>query len=74
MLSMTVLGLCALASIRLLKALCALFTVCNAAALYFIVQYKVFIDATMVGNIIKTSFKEAFELALSSTWCLQHSS
>lgn len=63
MISMTVLGLCALVSIRLLKVLCALFTVCNAVALYFIVQYKVVIDATMVGNIVKTSFKEASELA-----------
>lgn len=61
--SMTVLGLCALISIRLLKVLCALFTVGNAIALYFIVQYKVVIDATMVGNIVNTNVKEASELA-----------
>jgi lipid A ethanolaminephosphotransferase len=61
--SMTVLGLCAFVSIRLFKAVCALFTVGNAAALYFIVQYRVVIDATMVGNIVNTNAKEASELA-----------
>jgi lipid A ethanolaminephosphotransferase len=61
--SMTVLGLCALVSIRFVKILCALLTVGNAAALYFIVQYKVVIDATMVGNIVNTNVKEASELA-----------
>jgi lipid A ethanolaminephosphotransferase len=61
--SMTVLGLCALVSIRLLKSVCALLTVGNAVALYFVVQYKVVIDATMVGNIVNTNVKEASELA-----------
>jgi lipid A ethanolaminephosphotransferase len=61
--SMMALGLCALLSIRLLKAVCALLTIGNAVALYFIVQYKVVIDATMVGNIVNTNFKEASELA-----------
>jgi lipid A ethanolaminephosphotransferase len=63
MISMTVLGLCALVSIRLLKSVCALFTVGNAVALYFVIQYKVVIDATMVGNIVNTNVKEASELA-----------
>ena len=61
--SITLLGLCALISIRLLKSLCALFTFGNAFALYFIVQYKVIIDSTMVGNVLSTSFSEAFDLA-----------
>jgi lipid A ethanolaminephosphotransferase len=63
MISVTVLGLCALVSIRFLKTVCALFTTGNAVALYFIVQYKVVIDATMVGNIVNTNVKEASELA-----------
>jgi lipid A ethanolaminephosphotransferase len=63
MISMSVLGSCALVSIRLLKAACAFFTVGNAAALYFVVQYKIVIDATMVGNIVNTNAKEASELA-----------
>jgi lipid A ethanolaminephosphotransferase len=63
MISMTVLGLCALVSIGLLKSVCALFTVGNAVALYFVIQYKVVIDATMVGNIVNTNVKEASELA-----------
>jgi len=61
--SMTLLGLCALASIRLLKAICAMFSVANAAALYFIVQYGVVLDATMVGNVVNTNVREASELA-----------
>ena len=61
--SLGVLGLCALVSIRLLKLACALFAAGNAAALYFIVQYKIVIDATMVGNIVNTNVKEATELA-----------
>jgi lipid A ethanolaminephosphotransferase len=63
MISMTVLGFCALVSIRLLKALCALLTVGNAVALYFVVQYKIVVDATMVGNVVNTNVKEAAELA-----------
>lgn len=61
--STIVLGMFALVSIRLLKTVCALFTVGNAIALYFIVQYNVVIDATMVGNIVNTNAKEASELA-----------
>jgi len=63
MISMTVLGLCALISVRLLKIFCALLTVGNSIALYFIVQYNVVIDATMIGNIVNTNVKEASELA-----------
>lgn len=61
--SITVLGLAALLSVRLLKLLCMLFAVGNAVALYFIVQYGVLIDATMGGNILNTRFSEAAELA-----------
>ncbi|MES2319144.1 MAG: phosphoethanolamine--lipid A transferase EptA [Pseudomonadota bacterium] len=62
MISMTVFGLCAIVSIRLLKILSALFTVANSVALYFIVQYNVGIDATMIGNIVNTNVEEAAEL------------
>lgn len=61
--SMTLLGLCAIVSIRFLKIICTFFTIGNAVALYFIVQYKVVMDATMIGNIINTNVKEASELA-----------
>ena len=61
--SLGVLGLCALVSIRLLKLACAVFAIGNATALYFIVQYGIVIDATMVGNIVNTNVKEASELA-----------
>lgn len=63
MISTTLLGLAALVSIRLLKVLCVLFAVGNAVALYFIVQYGVIIDATMMGNVLSTRFSEATELA-----------
>jgi lipid A ethanolaminephosphotransferase len=61
--SITVLGLAALVSVRLLKLLCILLTFGNAVALYFIVQYKVMMDVTMIGNIVNTNFSEASELA-----------
>ena len=63
LISVTVLGLLALCSVRLLKAVCALLTVGNAAALYFIIQYRIVIDATMIGNIVNTNASEASELA-----------
>lgn len=61
--SLTILGLAALLSIRLLKLLCVLFVLGNAIALYFIVQYGVILDATMIGNVLNTNFAEAAELA-----------
>jgi lipid A ethanolaminephosphotransferase len=61
--TVTVLGLVSLVSLRLLKGLCAVFTVGNALALYFIVQYRIVIDATMIGNVFNTNAKEASELA-----------
>ena len=61
-LSVTLLGLSSLLSIRLLKLSCAMFTVGNAVALYFIVQYNIVIDASMIGNIANTNVKEASEL------------
>lgn len=60
--SVAVLGLAALVSTRLVKGLCALFLVGNAAALYFINQYHIVIDATMIGNVVNTNTKEASEL------------
>ncbi len=61
--SITLLALAAFISIRVLKALCILFVLGNAIALYFIVQYGVIIDVTMSGNIVNTSFQEASEMA-----------
>lgn len=61
--SVSILGLIAMASIRLLKILCIVFTLGNALALYFIAQYSIIVDSTMIGNIVNTSFKEASELA-----------
>lgn len=61
--TVAILGLSALVSSRLAKALCVLFTVGNAIALYFIVQYGIVIDATMIGNVVNTNAKEASELA-----------
>lgn len=61
--SVTVFGLSAVVSLRLLKWLCALCTVGNAVALYFIVQYRIVIDATMIGNVFHTNVREASELA-----------
>jgi lipid A ethanolaminephosphotransferase len=60
--SVFVLGLAALVSRRLVKGLCALFLVGNAAALYFINQYHIVIDATMIGNVVNTNAKEASDL------------
>lgn len=61
--SITILGIAALLSLRLLKLLCIFFAFGNAVALYFIVQYGVLIDSTMSGNVLKTNFAEAAELA-----------
>ena len=63
MVSITILGLFSLVSIRVLKALCIFLLVGNAVALYFIVQYRVFLDETMVGNIVNTNWREAAGLA-----------
>lgn len=61
--SITILGLAALVSIRLLKPMCIFFAFGNAIALYFIAQYGIIIDATLSGNVLNTSFGEARELA-----------
>jgi lipid A ethanolaminephosphotransferase len=60
--SLSILGVVALVSIRLLKLLCVIFAIGNSVALYFIVQYGVTLDATMVGNILNTNVSEAAEL------------
>ena len=57
--SITVLGCTALVSIRIMKVLCAVFTICNSLALYFIVQYNTILDSTMIGNVVNTNIREA---------------
>ena len=57
--SIIVVGCTALVSIRIMRALCFVFTICNSLALYFIVQYNIIIDSTMIGNVFNTSFREA---------------
>lgn len=47
---------------RLFKWLVASFALGNAAALYFMVTYKVLLDRTMIGNIFNTDSSEAGEL------------
>ena len=47
---------------RLFKWLVAGFALANAAALYFMVTYKVLLDRTMIGNIFNTDSSEAGEL------------
>lgn len=61
--TVSILGLTAMASVRLLKAVCMFVTVGNAIALYFIAQYSVVLDSTMIGNVVNTDLKEAFDLA-----------
>jgi lipid A ethanolaminephosphotransferase len=58
----TVLGLVSLVSLRLLKAVCILFLFGNTIALYFIVQYNILIDITMVSNILHTNLAESMDL------------
>ena len=47
---------------RLFKWLVAGLALANAAALYFMVTYKVLLDRTMIGNIFNTDSAEAGEL------------
>jgi lipid A ethanolaminephosphotransferase len=61
--TVSILGLTAMASVRVLKVVCMFFTVGNAIALYFIVQYSIIVDSTMIGNIANTNIKEASDLA-----------
>jgi lipid A ethanolaminephosphotransferase len=60
--SLAILGLVAIVSIRLLKVVCVIFAIGNSIALYFILQYGVTLDATMIGNILNTNIAEASEL------------
>lgn len=56
------LTLVALASHRLLKPLCMLLALGNAAALYFLVTYGVVLDKAMMGNVRDTTLAESLEL------------
>lgn len=49
----------ALISHRILKPFCMVMAVGNAVALYFLVTYRVVLDATMMGNVLNTNFSEA---------------
>jgi len=48
-----------LVSIRLLKAAVAIFAVCNSLALFFVSEYGVILDRTMMGNLLNTNYSEA---------------
>ena len=61
-LTLLLLSLVALVSVRLAKAVGMLLFVVNAAALYFIHTYGVLIDKTMVGNVFNTDPAEAWGL------------
>ena len=60
----TALGLtcAALASQHLVKPVCMLAAMLNAAALYFIQSYRVLLDKTMMGNVLNTDLGEAATL------------
>lgn len=55
----TVLFVLATVSIRLMKLVCIVLALANAAALYFMLSYQMVIDITMVGNILNTDTGEA---------------
>ncbi|RTL32777.1 phosphoethanolamine--lipid A transferase EptA [Comamonas sp. SCN 65-56] len=52
----------ALASQHLIKPLCILGAMLNAAALYFMQSYGVLLDKTMMGNVLNTDVAEAATL------------
>lgn len=43
----------------LVKPFCILMVMCNSVALYFVVNYQVILDRTMMGNILNTRYSEA---------------
>lgn len=57
-----VLGLVALVSVRAMKAVCILLLFGNAAAAYFMSNYGVELDRTMMGNVLATDSRESTEL------------
>lgn len=61
--SITILGIAGIVSLRLLKILCVMFVLGNSIALYFIVQYNVMLDASMMGNVLHTNASEAWSYA-----------
>jgi lipid A ethanolaminephosphotransferase len=61
-LMLTVLLFASMASLRLLKALCAFFLLGNVLALHFISSYNVILDRAMMGNVFNTDVRETLEL------------
>ncbi|OWW18298.1 phosphoethanolamine--lipid A transferase EptA [Noviherbaspirillum denitrificans] len=59
LISIVILTIVSLFSIRLTKLVCVLLTIGSAAALYFIVTYGTILDATMMGNVFNTNLSEA---------------
>lgn len=59
LISIVVLTAISFVSIRLTKLVCMLLAIGNAVALHFIVAYGTILDASMMGNVINTSFSEA---------------
>ena len=56
------LSLLSVVSERLVKAFCMLAAPCNAIALYFVDNYGVILDKTMMGNVLNTDWAEAGSL------------
>jgi lipid A ethanolaminephosphotransferase len=57
--TVVLLALISMISHRLLKPVCMLIALCNAAALYFLQAYRVVLDKTMMGNLFNTNAAEA---------------
>jgi len=60
--SYTVFSLLALISPTALKTFLVFITITNAFAIYFMSNYQVVLDRTMVGNIFNTRYSESIEL------------
>ena len=46
----------------IVKPICIIFLIANSIAVYFINQYNVILDKTMMGNVFNTNFSESSEL------------
>ena len=47
---------------HLIKPFCALVAIVNSFALYFVVNYQIVLDRSMMGNILNTNISEAVDL------------
>ncbi|GMB96019.1 Lipid A phosphoethanolamine transferase EptA [Helicobacter sp. NHP22-001] len=54
--------------LRVLRFLCALFSLLNALALYFVSTYHALLTKDMMGNVLHTNFKEASAFLGGHLW------